>query len=223
MSAFDKWLKKEAADFLAEKTVKLAEAIAPKAEQIVADSLADLPKLMASWIGQEGGETNLVPEYGESWDSYSNLTAKYLKRKEKRFKKRGKLLSGRQAFYSYSGSLYTQLKRHNVSRTMANQLVRVRCSIDGSSWFLISQKNYRSLKSQLLKKYEQIENPSSELKYEVKMMRRPTEADWAKIVGPKSAKKLALNDVIRPFATPALRYLLFKVVSPRITKLIRSL
>lgn len=223
MSAFDEWLKKEAAEFLAEKVTRTAQTLAPRMEDIVADSLADLPKLMASWIGTEGGETNLVPEYGEHWEMYPNLTAKYLARKAKRFAKRGKHLGGRQGFYSYSGSLYTQLKRHKVSSAMANQLVQVRGSIDGSSWFSVSQKNYRSLKSSLAKKYERIENPSSEIKYEIKMLRRPTEADWTKIVGPRSAEKLALNDDTRPFATPALRYLLFKVVSPRIAKLIRSI
>lgn len=219
---FDKWLKRESAEFLAEKTVATAENLAPKIETIVADSLADLPKLMASWIGSEGVEGNPVPDYGEEWGTYERLTKKYLKSKLKRFKKRGKRLGDRQAFYSFSGSLYAQLKRHSISRTTANRLVSVRGSIDGSSWFSLSQKNYRALKSRLVKKYEQIENPSAELKYEIKMKRRPNEEDWTKIIGGKSAEKLVANDETRPFATPALRYLLFKVVSPKVGKLIRS-
>ena len=85
MSAFDEWLKKEAAEFLAEKVTRTAQTLAPRTEDIVADSLADVPKLMASWIGTDGGETNLGPEYGEHWAMYPNLTANYLARKAKRF------------------------------------------------------------------------------------------------------------------------------------------
>lgn len=180
----------------------------------------DLPAQLTDWLGEEGHEEPVVPDTGVR---YLPLSKTYLTRKRKMFEKRGKSLGGKQAFYSYTGWLYRRMWSFGLSKEDVKAFVKVQASLDGSHWFNVSQRNYRSLKTRLKSRMKKLENITSDLKYRVTTDKKAFDKILRDKLGPVNFKKLQYNDVWRPFLTPAIRYFNKKFVSGKLTEILGEL
>lgn len=220
ISDIEDWLYSEVSGILASDIISRMQKIAPKIEEVSFSALSDLPDLMMRWMGPEGHEEPVVPGTERR---YLPLSKPYLTRKRKKFTQRGISLAGRQAFYSYSGELYSGLENLSFSFSDFDNIVIVRGSLDGSHWFNVVQKNYSSLKSRLKKQIGKLKPTTSELVYKVEIDRKKIEKVLLRELGKKNFGKLTYNDVWRPFLTPSIKYLLRKEVSDKINNVLKEL
>lgn len=215
------WLYEETSKIIASSIVSRLKRITPLVQAESYKAFKDLPRKMAFWIGEEGHEDPVVPTQS---GKYLPLTPSYLKRKENLWKdRRGKSLGSRQAFYSYSGKLYEDLSHGDFSFDELKKVISVKASLDGYSWFNVYQENYSALKHRLVKKIRHLKPTTSELLFKVDVDRKALISAFLKEVGKKNFEKIYYNDVWRPFLTPAIKYVLKRIVGDKIDKILMEL